>query len=516
MTAKTIYFALLFSLLQFVSFAQNITSDQSISFLQPVDAQHMPSEEILGLAMIALEKNSLGASHIATITRGFAYSYANLAAQNALLLKIYTQNKDLAETLIIFRKQLRQAISEETTMQQAIETVFMHYVVNTDNGYAVKGKPTTTEFKELLTRYARLHGVNFSVSGSGPDRFHLADSAVSCESCGQIDFFGLRAAGITVNKIRYGRPDVIPPTAFDFNGKGYTLENAAILAEFSNLSYFDPEFIKKQLALRGFSSFKWIKGERLDTEVFLSQKGNYQIICFRGTSSVTDILTDLKFNKKQAFGGNGKVHAGFQNALNEVWDKLETSIDKNKKVIVTGHSLGGGLAQLLAYRLTLKNYTVSGVYTYGSPRVGNSDFKAAYDARLAKKTFLHTSDKDLVPAIPPEIMGFVHLGDLERKFMRGHKITALNTAGKAVSLAKDLTFEQLAPEVQEKLRIQMDQVAKSVKRSSAFLRINPHETASMGYGTDFETGQIDEHSIDEYLFKLACAIVEREMNYVKN
>jgi len=128
MTTKTIYLALLFSLLQPVLFAQHKVSNQAISFLQPVDAQHMPSEEILGLAMIALEKNSLGASHIVTITRGFAYSYANLAAQNALLLKIHTQNKDLAETLVIFRKQLRQAISEETTMQQAIETVFTHYV----------------------------------------------------------------------------------------------------------------------------------------------------------------------------------------------------------------------------------------------------------------------------------------------------------------------------------------------------------------------------------------------------
>lgn len=42
----------------------------------------------------------------------------------------------------------------------------------------------------------------------------------------------------------------------------------------------------------------------------------------------------------------------------------------HKKIYITGHSLGGALALFAAVELSL-NYTVTAVYTYGQPRVGN-------------------------------------------------------------------------------------------------------------------------------------------------
>lgn len=308
---------------------------------------------------------------------------------------------------------------------------------------------------------------------------------------------------------------MISSTAFNFTGTAYTLENAAIMADFCNLAYFKPEFIKKQLTQKEFSSFRWIEGKITDTEVLITQKEDYQIICFRGTNSLTDVVIDLWFTKNIAFGGKGKVHAGFQNALNEVWPTLEKNLDKNRKVIIAGHSLGGALAQLLAYRLALKNYKVSGVYTYGSPRVGNSDFKEAYNSRLANKTFLHINNEDAVPTIPLEILGFTHLGNIERKFDRNHKITLRNEKGNTIHYPKELRFDQLDLNVQEDVRKQMQEVANSINASSEFLRTSPYKIPSFNYETNFEEGKIDDHSVDQYLFKLACAIVDREMNLIK-
>lgn len=54
--------------------------------------------------------------------------------------------------------------------------------------------------------------------------------------------------------------------------------------------------------------------------------------------------------------------------------------DGRPPIMVTGHSLGGALAMLAAYELTLAGYPVELVVTFGTPRVGNSVFAASYDA----------------------------------------------------------------------------------------------------------------------------------------
>lgn len=54
---------------------------------------------------------------------------------------------------------------------------------------------------------------------------------------------------------------------------------------------------------------------------------------------------------------NCKVHAGWYNGLNLVWDDVKQEVSRLQglyptyKVKVTGHSLGGALAQLTGMRL---------------------------------------------------------------------------------------------------------------------------------------------------------------------
>ena len=67
---------------------------------------------------------------------------------------------------------------------------------------------------------------------------------------------------------------------------------------------------------------------------------------------------------------------------------------------ICGHSLGGALATLLALDVaantSFKNPTV---YTYASPRTGDSSFASTYN-QVVKKTFRIANRMDIVPKLP--------------------------------------------------------------------------------------------------------------------
>ncbi|KAG9146806.1 hypothetical protein Leryth_005128 [Lithospermum erythrorhizon] len=89
---------------------------------------------------------------------------------------------------------------------------------------------------------------------------------------------------------------------------------------------------------------------------------------------------------------------------------------KNAKVVVTGHSLGGALAILFPVVLVLHEETavlqrLSGVYTYGQPRVGNRQLGQYMEAHIDQpvtKYFRVVYCNDLVPRLPYDDKGFLY------------------------------------------------------------------------------------------------------------
>lgn len=59
------------------------------------------------------------------------------------------------------------------------------------------------------------------------------------------------------------------------------------------------------------------------------------------------------------------------------------------KLLITGHSLGGALATIAAFELSLIGYRVSGVFTFGSPRVGSLMFAQAFDSIVGRGEYLY-------------------------------------------------------------------------------------------------------------------------------
>lgn len=87
------------------------------------------------------------------------------------------------------------------------------------------------------------------------------------------------------------------------------------------------------------------------------------------------------------------------------------------RVSITGHSSGAACATLLAVDIARGAVagvdTVQGVVTFGSPRVGNAAFVAAHgdlrDAGKLPDAPRVTHWKDIIPHMPPESLGYLHL-----------------------------------------------------------------------------------------------------------
>ncbi|KAM7211157.1 Alpha/Beta hydrolase fold [Rhypophila decipiens] len=131
------------------------------------------------------------------------------------------------------------------------------------------------------------------------------------------------------------------------------------------------------------------------------------VVSFRGSASVRNWITDASFAQIPCTPGTGcLVHAGFASAWSEPPPARQ---NPTYTVVATGHSLGGAVATLAAAYLREAGHPTD-LYTYGSPRVGNSIF-AEYVTETqglgAEYRVTHTEDP--VPKLPPIATSYRHL-----------------------------------------------------------------------------------------------------------
>ena len=132
---------------------------------------------------------------------------------------------------------------------------------------------------------------------------------------------------------------------------------------------------------------------------FVAAQRNMVVVAFRGTESVGNALTDAETALIRHDAFPGLVHLGFSHAADAVYPtvrSLLTCLARELPILVTGHSLGGAMATLVAHRLSAEGFPVRAVYSYGSPRAGDRHFRNAY--RLPNYRFVN--DNDLVPHLP--------------------------------------------------------------------------------------------------------------------
>ena len=156
-----------------------------------------------------------------------------------------------------------------------------------------------------------------------------------------------------------------------------------------------------------------IESRATETRALVTQTDTDVIIAFRGTADLRNWLTDLDCNKMPLRWAAGRVHRGFNVALESVAEPLDHAIAANetRRIWVTGHSLGGALAMLFALRLQVRRrISVAGLYTFGQPRVGNAVFSQACDSILKSRAFRVVHADDVVPRVPWLLGSYRHAG----------------------------------------------------------------------------------------------------------
>jgi len=139
-------------------------------------------------------------------------------------------------------------------------------------------------------------------------------------------------------------------------------------------------------------------------------------VVLRGSSSTMNWLDDfeVKLVPYNTFPEcNCKVHYGFYNSALRVINKTVDSVKLLRlqyplySVVVTGHSYGAAVGQLLAMELERNLINVKN-YNYGQPRVGDAKYAAFVNTKIPEY-YRVTHNKDVVPHVPPiDVFGYLH------------------------------------------------------------------------------------------------------------
>lgn len=148
------------------------------------------------------------------------------------------------------------------------------------------------------------------------------------------------------------------------------------------------------------------------------------VVAFRGSESAANWKLNFRMRLETAsepLPRRVMVHRGFQEGLRALEDQFHLSQEvmgtlsglaadaesanaaPARALYVTGHSLGGALATLFAAQLCALHQSIlpaTSVFSFGSPRVGNSAFASFFNEECRLRSFRVAHFYDLAPRVP--------------------------------------------------------------------------------------------------------------------
>jgi len=178
----------------------------------------------------------------------------------------------------------------------------------------------------------------------------------------------------------------------------------------------------------------FISNAESDMQVGVTINKTDKRICvvFRGSESTKDWFYDLKIQKHN-LKDNIWVHSGFYQQLyeNGVYDKILTSVKQivdehpDFSLYVTGHSLGAALATLCGFMFSQEFKNQITVVSFASPRVGDAEWKNAFEKQHNLVHYRIANNRDIVTAFP--MYNYHHVGKTIRLFENSYSIFVDNS-----------------------------------------------------------------------------------------
>jgi len=114
-----------------------------------------------------------------------------------------------------------------------------------------------------------------------------------------------------------------------------------------------------------------IGGDQKDEVAFeVIQDNGISIIVIRGTANEGNVLSDIDVRLVSDTRTGIRLHKGFRDASLGVMEIIDRDHTVEHTVHVTGHSLGGAVAQIIGMWLHTRGKNVQ-IFSYGSPKVSN-------------------------------------------------------------------------------------------------------------------------------------------------
>lgn len=197
------------------------------------------------------------------------------------------------------------------------------------------------------------------------------------------------------------------------------LPTRGVIADMLAGSGLDPESIETYETAEGSGFDAFLYGES-DTEALLAFRGTLPLRLGTEPRRIVQTLADWINNANasltdgQPFGLPGQIHAGFAASFERLWQpdggiaallpRMRRAVARGKRLLITGHSKGGALAALAALRLASSRdvgVNPAAVVTFAAPRVGDAEFRAAFDRTLMQSAWRYEYRDDIVPLLPP-------------------------------------------------------------------------------------------------------------------
>ena len=186
------------------------------------------------------------------------------------------------------------------------------------------------------------------------------------------------------------------------------------------------ELAKRFFEVRGWKLDKFENpSEKINVKIhFMSQNdsdgGVTKVFFITGTEDLQDVGIDVKVKPVPLYEDDQKilVHDGFKNyadaALSDgILNFLADHINNHpeEKIYITGHSLGGAVAVMIAVRLADAGANMDNVkvLTFGAPAIGNKNFAEKFKDKIHLTRAVMDSD---IVDVSLDVFGYTHFGEV--------------------------------------------------------------------------------------------------------